>query len=101
MMAELAPQRGKFGHPWGQVRQSLLLYSQTSVVGIANGEENVTALTYGLSELVLQNTNLPKLSLNMSYQIVRVFVLLFKQIYSLNSLPNPFMPNKIKRTNKF
>ena len=49
MMAELAPPWGKFGHPWGQVRQrncpGLLLNSQTSVVGITKGQENVTALT--------------------------------------------------------
>ena len=45
MMAELAPLLGKFGHPSGQVRQGLLLYSQTSVVGIANGQENVMAVT--------------------------------------------------------
>ena len=45
MIAELAPPWGKFGHPSGQVRQGLLLYSQTTVVGIANGQENVTALT--------------------------------------------------------
>ena len=44
MIAELAPPWGKFGHPSGKVRQGLLLYSQTSVVGIANGQENVTAL---------------------------------------------------------
>ena len=48
MMAELAPLWGKFGNPSGQVRQrncnGLLLYSQTSVVGIAKGHENVTAL---------------------------------------------------------
>ena len=44
MMAELAPLWGKFGHPSGQVRQGLLIYSQTSVVGVANGKENVTAL---------------------------------------------------------
>ena len=64
MMAELAPPRGKFGHPSGQVRQrncpGLLLYSQTSVFGIAKGGIN---LTYGLSELVLRTT----LSLKMSY----------------------------------
>ena len=49
MVPELAPPWGKFGHPSGQVRQrncpGLLLYSQTSVVGIAKGQENVTALT--------------------------------------------------------
>ena len=49
MMAELAPPRGKFGHPSEQVRQrncpGLLLYSQTPVVGIAKGQEDVTALT--------------------------------------------------------
>ena len=49
MMAELAPLWGKFGNPSGQVRQrncpGLLLYSQTFVVGIAKGQENVTALT--------------------------------------------------------
>ena len=45
MMAGLAPPWGKFGHLSGQVRQFLLLYSQTSVVGMANGQENVTALT--------------------------------------------------------
>ena len=49
MMAELAPLWGKFGNPSGQVRQwncpGLLLYSQTSVVGISKGKENVTALT--------------------------------------------------------
>ena len=56
-MAELAPLWGKFGNPSGQVRQrncpGLLLYSQTSAVGIAKGQENVT---YELSELVLRNT---------------------------------------------
>ena len=49
MNAELAPPWVKFGDPTGQVRQSncpgLLLYSQTSVVGIAKGQEFVTALT--------------------------------------------------------
>ena len=39
MMAELAPPWDKFGNPSGQVRQMncpvLLLYSQTSVVGVA------------------------------------------------------------------
>ena len=49
MMAELALPWGKFGHPWGQVWQrncpGLLLNSQTSVVGITKGQENVTALT--------------------------------------------------------
>ena len=48
MMAELAPPWGKFGHPSGQVRHGncpgLLLYSQTSVDGIAKGQENETAL---------------------------------------------------------
>ena len=47
MMAELAPVWGKFGHLSRQVRQrnfpGLLLYSQTSVVGNAKGQENVTA----------------------------------------------------------
>ena len=49
MMAELAPLWSKFGNPLGQVRQrncpGLLFYSQTSVVGIARGQENVTTLT--------------------------------------------------------
>ena len=49
MMSELAPPWGKFGHPSGQVGQrncpGLLLYSQTSVDGIAKGRENVMALT--------------------------------------------------------
>ena len=49
MMAELAPLWGKFGNPSGQVRQKncpgLLAYSQTSVVGIAKGQDNVTAFT--------------------------------------------------------
>ena len=49
MMAELAPLWGKFGNPSGQVRQrncpGQLLYSQISVVGIAKGKGNVTALT--------------------------------------------------------
>ena len=49
MMAELAPLWGKFGNPSGQVRRrkcpGLLLYSQISVVGIAKGQDNVTALT--------------------------------------------------------
>ena len=44
MIAELAQPRCKVGHPSGQVRQrncpSLLLYSQTSVDGIAKGQEN-------------------------------------------------------------
>ena len=48
MMAELAPPWGKFGHPSGQVPQrncpGLLLYSQTSVDGIAKGQENITVL---------------------------------------------------------
>ena len=64
MMAELAPLWGKFGNPTGQVRQGncpvLLLYIEPSVVGIAKGQENVTAftyLTYELSELVLRNNN--------------------------------------------
>ena len=63
MMAELAPPRGKFCHPSGQVRQrncpGLFLYSQTSLVGIANGRENVTALTFHMDypSLVLRNTN--------------------------------------------
>ena len=58
MMAELAPLWGKFGNPFGQVGQrncpGLLLYSQTSVVGIAKGQDNVT---YELSEFVPRNTN--------------------------------------------
>ena len=49
MIAELAPLWGKFGNPSGQVWQrncpGLLSYSLTSVVGIAKGQENVTALT--------------------------------------------------------
>ena len=49
MMAALVPPWCKFGHPKGQVLQriyhGLLLYSQFSVVGIAKGQENVTALT--------------------------------------------------------
>ena len=49
MMAELAPPCGKFGHPLGQGRQrncpGLLLYRKSAVVGIARGQENVTALT--------------------------------------------------------
>ena len=45
MVAELAPQWGKFCHPSGQVRQRPILYSQTSVVGIAKGQEYVTTLT--------------------------------------------------------
>ena len=42
MMTELTSPWGKFGHPSGQVRPGLLLYSQTSVVGIAKGKKNVT-----------------------------------------------------------
>ena len=46
MMAELAPQWGKFGHPSGQVRQrncpGLLLYSQLKM---QRAKKNVTALT--------------------------------------------------------
>ena len=66
MMVELAPAWGNFGRPSGQVRQTncpgLLLYSQTSVVGIATmckgpRKCNGINLTYGLSELVLRNTN--------------------------------------------
>ena len=49
MMAKLAPLWGKFGNPSGQDRHRncpvLLLYSQTSVVGIAKGQENATTLT--------------------------------------------------------
>ena len=45
MVAELARQWGKFGHPSGQVRQRPILYSQTSVVGIAKGREFVMTLT--------------------------------------------------------
>ena len=45
MEAELAPQWGKFGHPRGQVQQWPIFYSQTSVVGIAKGQEYVTTLT--------------------------------------------------------
>ena len=45
MVAELAPQWGKFGHPSEQVRQWPILYSQTAVVGIARGQEYVTTLT--------------------------------------------------------
>ena len=45
MVAELAPQWGKFGHPLGQVGQRPILYSQTSVVGIEKGQEYVTTLT--------------------------------------------------------
>ena len=44
MTAELAPSWGKFGHPTGQVRQAHFYNNQTSVVGIAKGQENVTAL---------------------------------------------------------
>ena len=45
MVAEPAPQWGKFGHTSGQVRQTPILYCQTSVVGIAKGQEYVTTLT--------------------------------------------------------
>ena len=49
MMAELALPWGKFGHTSGQVRHrncpGILLYRQTSVVGIAKGQENITAFT--------------------------------------------------------
>ena len=45
MMDELAPQWCKFGHPSGQVRKRPILYSHTSVVGIAKGQEYVTTLT--------------------------------------------------------
>ena len=45
MVAELALQWGKFGHPSRKVRQRPILYSQTSVVGIAKGQEYVTPLT--------------------------------------------------------
>ena len=48
MMAEPAPPWGKFGQPLGQIWQrncpGLLLYSQTSAVGIAKGQANVTAM---------------------------------------------------------
>ena len=47
MMAELTLPWGKFRHPRRQVQQKncpgLLLYSQTSVDGIAKGQENVNA----------------------------------------------------------
>ena len=45
MVAQLAPQWGKFSHPSGQVGQRPILYSQTSVVGIAKRQEYVTTLT--------------------------------------------------------
>ena len=49
MMAELAPLWAKFGNTSGQVWQrncpGLLLYSQTSVGGIAKRQDNVKALT--------------------------------------------------------
>ena len=45
MVAELAPQWGKFGQPSGKVRQRPILNNQTSVVGIAKGQEYVTTLT--------------------------------------------------------
>ena len=45
MMAKLAPQWGNFGHLPGQVRQRPILYSQTSVVGIAKVQEYVTTFT--------------------------------------------------------
>ena len=45
MVAELASQWGKFGHHLGQVRQRPILYGQTSVVGIAKGQEYVMTLT--------------------------------------------------------
>ena len=59
MMAELAPPWGKFGHPSGQRNcPGLLLFSETSVFGIAKGQQKCKGinLTYGLSELVLWNT---------------------------------------------
>ena len=45
MVAELAQQWGKFGHPSRQVQQRPILFSPTSVVGIAKGQEYVTTLT--------------------------------------------------------
>ena len=61
MMTEFALSWGTFGHSSGQVPQrncpGILLYSQTSVVGIAKGGINQT---YGLSKLILRNTNQPK-----------------------------------------
>ena len=45
MVAELAPQWGKFGHPSEQAGQRAISYSQTFVVGIAKGQEYVTTLT--------------------------------------------------------
>ena len=49
MMAKLALPCGKFSYPSGHGRQrncsGLLLYRQSSVVGIAKCQENVTALT--------------------------------------------------------
>ena len=114
MMAELAPPWGKFRHPWRQVQQKncpgLFLYSQTSVVGIAKGQENVTAinLTYGLSELFLRNTNSPKnepenVVLNCPSFRRAFWTDLFFEL--LLGLPNPLMqikcPTFIKRTNQF
>ena len=114
MMVELAPPWGKFRHPWWQVQQKncpgLLLYSQTSVVGIAKGQENVTAinLTYELSELFLRNTNSPKnepesVVLNWPSFRRAFWTDLFFEL--LLGLPYPLMqikcPTFTKRTNQF
>ena len=59
---------------------------------------NRIIITYELSEVVLRNTNQPKMSLKMSYKIVRVFVLLYCPdlfFEFLLGLPKPLMSNKL------
>ena len=101
MMAKLTPPRGKFGHLSGQVRQrncpNLLLYSKNFVVGIAKGQENVTALTlhmdypswfFGLQFNQNETEFLNCLSFRLAF-CVDLF------IKSLLGLPNPLMPNNL------
>ena len=102
-MAKLAALLGKFGHPSGQVRQrnypGLLLYSQTSIVGIAKGQENVTALTLHMDYPswffgIQINQNEPEnVVLNCpSFHFAFWADLFFELLFGLSK---PLMPNKM------
>ena len=59
MVAELAPQWGKFGHPSGQVRHKAIIIQSNFCSWNCKGPRicNDINLTYGISKLVLRNTN--------------------------------------------
>ena len=101
MMAELAPPRGKFGHPSGQVRQrnypGPIFIQSNSCIWNCKGLRkcNGINLTYGLSESVLRT----KLSLKMSFfKNCSSFRLAFRANLFFEMLldqPNTLMPNKM------